>query len=120
MTSPPPFAKSLSTEAPDDDWVLAIPIKQPGQALSGAFGGAAHGPLRCFFHGLLYDRALLADSHADRLDCSDAELVLRCYEREGEGAFSRLRGSFVVAVIDGARDLVIVARDQLGSHPLFY
>jgi asparagine synthetase B (glutamine-hydrolysing) len=33
---------------------------------------------------------------------------------------ARLRGSFVVAIIDGTRDVAIVARDPLGSHPLFY
>src|SRR5262249_13118286 len=50
----------------------------------------------------------------------DAELVLHAYEREGEAALSRLRGSFVIAIVDGSRGIAIVARDPLGSHPLFY
>jgi asparagine synthase (glutamine-hydrolysing) len=33
---------------------------------------------------------------------------------------SRLRGSFVVAIIDRARGRAILARDPIGSHPLFY
>jgi asparagine synthase (glutamine-hydrolysing) len=80
-----------------------------------------HGSFRCFFHGLLFDRALLAASTGcDQFGFSDAALILRAYEREGEEALSGLRGSFIVAIVDCSRDLAIVARDQLGSHPLFY
>jgi asparagine synthase (glutamine-hydrolysing) len=46
--------------------------------------------------------------------------VLHAYAREGEAALSRLRGSFVVAIVDGARGRAILARDPMGSHPLFY
>ena len=53
-------------------------------------------------------------------DCSDAKLVLQAYAREGEAALSRLRGSFIVAIVDGARGRAILARDPMGSHPLFY
>jgi asparagine synthetase B (glutamine-hydrolysing) len=123
MTSPPPLARaeSLPTEVPHDDWVLPISIEQPGRVLAGSTRWAERGPIRCFFHGLLFDRELLAAStDRDQLDGSDAALVLRAYEREGEGVLSRLRGSFVVAIVDCARDLAIVARDPLGSYPLFY
>jgi asparagine synthase (glutamine-hydrolysing) len=74
-----------------------------------------------FFHGLLFDRETLVDSgDRDDPECSDADLILRAYERGGEGALSRLRGSFVVAIIDRTRGKAILARDPLGSHPLFY
>ena len=33
---------------------------------------------------------------------------------------SRLRGSFVVAIVDGALGRAMLARDPMGSHPLFY
>ena len=123
MTSQPSlaFEKSLATEAPYDDWVLPISIEQPDRVLTGSARWAERGPIRCFFHGLLFDREALMDStDRDQPDCSDALLVLRAYERAGEGALSRLRGSFVVAIVDCARHLAIVARDPLGSHPLFY
>jgi asparagine synthetase B (glutamine-hydrolysing) len=121
MTNLPPFAESMPTEVPDDDWVLSVSIDHPGRELAGSARCAEQGPVRCFFDGLLFDREHLMDpTDRDQPDCSDAALVLRAYEREGEGALCRLRGSFVVAIIDGSRDLAIVARDQLGSHPLFY
>ena len=44
----------------------------------------------------------------------------QAYAREGEAALSRLRGSFVVAIVDGARGRAMLARDPMGSHPLFY
>jgi asparagine synthase (glutamine-hydrolysing) len=115
------FEKSVAKEAPYDDWVLPISIDQPARVLSGSARWAERGPIRCFFHGLLFDREALTDStDRDQPDCSDAFLVLRAYERAGEGALSRLRGSFVVAIVDSTRDLAIVLRDPLGSHPLFY
>src|SRR5262249_8921944 len=115
------FEKSFAKEAPYDDWVLPISIDQPARVLPGSARWAERGPIRCFFHGLLFDREALTDStDRDQPDCSDAFLVLRAYERAGEGALSRLRGSFVVAIVDCARHLAIVARDPLGSHPLFY
>ena len=124
MTTPlsPTLAESLSTTSPyDDDWVLRISIDEPGGVLPGGVQWAERGHLRCFFHGVLFDRELLANSSdRDESTFSDAALILRAYERRGEGALSRLRGSFVVAIIDRARDLAIVARDPLGSHPLFY
>src|SRR5262249_27788523 len=63
MTSPPPLAaraESLSAEAPHDDWVLPISIEQPGRVLAESTRWAERGPIRCFFHGLLFDRELLA------------------------------------------------------------
>jgi len=119
--SPSALAESLPTEAAYDHWVLPISIDQPGRVLSDSVRWTERGSLRCFFHGLLFDRELLTDP-ADRewSDSSDAALVLRAYERGGEAALSRLRGSFVVAIVDCARDLAIVLRDPLGSHPLFY
>jgi asparagine synthase (glutamine-hydrolysing) len=56
----------------------------------------------------------------DQPHCSDADLVLYVYERGGEAVLSRLRGSFVAVIIDHRRNAAIVARDPLGSHPLFY
>jgi asparagine synthase (glutamine-hydrolysing) len=123
MTSPPPLAlpQSLPRDAPYDDWVLPISIDQPGRVLSESVRWFQQGPFRCFFHGLLFDRELLADSIGrNQFGFSDAALILRAYERDGEEALSRLRGSFVLAIVDCSRDLAIVARDQLGSHPLFY
>jgi asparagine synthase (glutamine-hydrolysing) len=115
------LVERLPAEAPFDDWLLELSLAEPSRLSPSRVRWAERGSLRGFFRGLLFDREALAhpnDLH--RLDCSDSDLVLQAYERGGEGALSRLRGSFVVAIIDRARDMAIVARDPLGTHPLFY
>src|SRR5262245_33100544 len=103
------------------EWVLTLSRHEPGRLPSNPLRWAKHGPLHGFFEGLLFDRGELAASfNRSEQDCADADLVLRAYEREGEAALSRLRGSFVVAIVDGIRGVAIVARDPLGSHPLFF
>src|SRR5262249_49646733 len=113
--------QSRPIEAPRDDWVLPLSLDEPTRVLPDCVQWAEWGPFRCFFDGLLFNREDLArPSNCSEANCSDADLVLRAYERGGEAALSRLRGSFVVAIIDRARDIALVARDPLGSHPLFY
>ena len=115
------FVEPISAESYYDDWLLRVSIDEPNGVLPASARWAERGPLRCFFHGLLFDREALAQSSdRDQSDSLNAALVLRAYEHGGEGALSRLRGSFVVAIIDRPRNLAIVARDPLGLHPLFY
>lgn len=112
-------AEAPSSQAQEDNWVLSLSRNEPGRALPNSIRWVERGPLSGFFHGLLFNReALLTPS--DKSDCADADLILRAYEREGEAFLSRLRGSFVIAILDRLRDMAIVVRDPLGSHPLFY
>src|SRR5262245_7530331 len=114
-------ADPLRAEEVSGDWVLSLSRQEPGRLPASSVRWAERGPLRGFFDGLLFDREELAVSfNRGKQDCSDAELVLHAYEREGEAALSRLRGSFVIAIVDGNRGIAIVARDPLGSHPLFF
>src|SRR5262245_56151922 len=114
-------AGALAAKTPSNDWVLPLSLEDSTRVLPSRIRWAERGALRGFFDGLLFDRQDLAGSiDEDNRDCSDIDLVLRAYERGGEAALSRLRGSFVVAIIDRTRGMAIVARDPLGSHPLFY
>src|SRR5262249_61993908 len=114
-------ATPLPTKALSDGWVIPLSLDEPARVLPDCVRWTERGPFRCFFHGLLFDRETLAQStDCSHPDCSDAELVLRVYERRGEAALSGLRGSFVVAIIDRARNTAVVARDPMGTHPLFY
>src|SRR5512139_1351882 len=97
-------ADPLPTKALSDDWVIPLSLDEPARALPGCVRWAERGSLRGFFYGLLFDREALAKSIDRNLtDCSNAELVLRTYERWGETALSRLRGSFVMFIVDPAR-----------------
>jgi len=51
---------------------------------------------------------------------TDTECIVHCYEEYGEGCFSRLRGMFGVAILDIAKNKLVLARDRIGKKPLFY
>jgi asparagine synthetase B (glutamine-hydrolysing) len=117
------ISKGLATDAANDDvanddWVLSFDLAELGRVVPDGVRWEELGPFRGFFQGVLFDREALAGS--SQPDYSNAKLVLHAYAREGEAALSRLRGSFIVVIVDCARGRAILARDQMGSHPLFY
>ena len=50
----------------------------------------------------------------------DTEVVLRSFEEWGTDAVRRLDGMFAVAVWDGRRQELVLARDRSGKKPLYY
>ena len=51
---------------------------------------------------------------------SDCDLVLAAYQRWGTECFSRVEGEFAIAVFDGPRQQLTLARDPIGCRPLYY
>jgi asparagine synthase (glutamine-hydrolysing) len=73
--------------------------------------------------GELYDTATLeltAAEHDQAPARSQAELVLRVYERCGSGCLARLNGAFAVAVWDRRQRQLVLFNDRLGLHPVYY
>jgi asparagine synthase (glutamine-hydrolysing) len=53
-------------------------------------------------------------------NCTDAELLLRAYQRWGEDFPIHILGDFAVTIWDGRRKSLFCARDVFGFKPLYY
>lgn len=51
---------------------------------------------------------------------SDTEVILRLYEKYGEGMLNKLNGMFAFSIYDKKNNLIFIARDRFGEKPLYY
>jgi asparagine synthase (glutamine-hydrolysing) len=80
--------------------------------------------LNIVFNGEIYNhlelrKQLIARGHRFRTDHSDTEVLLRGYAEWKEDVFHRLNGMFAVAIWDGRRGEMVLARDRMGKKPLY-
>ncbi len=76
------------------------------------------------FNGEIYNfeelnKQYLSTGHKFKTRC-DTETIVHLYEELGEECFAQLRGMFAIALWDGRRKRLVLARDRIGKKPLFY
>jgi asparagine synthase (glutamine-hydrolysing) len=98
---------------------LAIIDLSPGGAQPKHFN-----QLTIVFNGEIYNyrelRAQLEARGRRFTSQSDTEVLLQLYDEKQEAMFGELRGMFTIALWDGARRRMLLARDPYGIKPLYY
>ncbi len=51
---------------------------------------------------------------------SDTEVIVKAYEKFGEGCLKKLRGMFAFAIWNFSTEELFIARDRVGKKPLYY
>src|SRR6476660_180899 len=126
------MADTISHRGPDDEGFYCGPgIGLGHRRLSIIDLAGGHQPLSneddtiwIAFNGEIYNfeelnRRYLSAGHRFKTR-SDTETILHLYEELGERCFAELRGMFAIALWDGRRKRLLLARDRLGKKPLFY
>jgi asparagine synthase (glutamine-hydrolysing) len=82
------------------------------------------GRVQITFNGEIYNhrelRRILVATGARFRTTSDTEVILRLYEAKGERAVAEIDGMFALAIWDGGRRRLLLARDRVGKKPLYY
>ena len=125
------MADTLTHRGPDDAGTHVAPHIGLGfRRLSIIDLAGGHQPLSnedgsvwIVFNGEIYNylelRERLEGRHRFRTR-SDTEVIVQLYEEVGEECFSELRGMFSIAIWDGRKQRLVLARDRVGKKPLFY
>jgi asparagine synthase (glutamine-hydrolysing) len=86
--------------------------------------GSDDGAVQLIFNGEIFNyvelRAELQQGGARFRTASDTETILRAYEQYGLGFLEHLNGQFAIALWDGRRRRLVLARDRAGIRPLVY
>jgi asparagine synthase (glutamine-hydrolysing) len=81
---------------------------------------ASTGTLSLLFDGALYNGPELARELSVSAATRPAALVASAWDVRGPAALDRLKGIFLLAVVDRGRGAITIARDPLGVYPGFY
>jgi asparagine synthase (glutamine-hydrolysing) len=94
----------------------AVSLPQPLYNEDGSLAIVCDG--RIYNHGELRSR-LEASGHSFKTG-SDVEVLLHLYEEKGDRFLDDVNGMYGLAIWDGRRRTLVLARDRIGIKPLYY
>jgi asparagine synthase (glutamine-hydrolysing) len=89
-------------------------------AMEGGPRGDGHENVLSFDGRLDNYDELMRELGLDRVNASDAEIVLSAFERWGEECFSRFTGDWAMALWSEREQRLFLARDHAGTRTLYY
>lgn len=83
------------------------------------------GDIVAVFNGEIYNHrplreGLVARGHSLRSHHADGDVICHLYEEMGDDFVDALNGMFAIALWDGRRERLVLARDRVGIKPLYY
>ena len=79
-----------------------------------------HGDLVVMLDGWIYGHDEVGEALGAPAGLPDTEVLARAWAAWGPGALDRLEGEYAFAVWDRARGRILLARDRLGTRPLYW
>ncbi|TRO49521.1 asparagine synthase (glutamine-hydrolyzing), partial [Candidatus Bathyarchaeota archaeon] len=124
------MCKAMGTRGPDESgWFVREDIalgnvashKDPFKQATHPLGNKNESIWICF-DGELYNSAHLKNQlgYESSKMISDAELVIKIYEKKGQQCLKQLDGIFAFCIWDSLKKLFLCARDRFGVRPLYY
>jgi asparagine synthase (glutamine-hydrolysing) len=124
------MCKAMEARGPDDSgWFVGEDVTLGNVGFHKDFTKKIHQPL-CnrngsiwiSFDGELYNSAQLKRrfGYDKSILISDAELILKIYEKSGQNCLRQIDGIFALCIWDLHKRLVLCARDRFGVRPLYY
>lgn len=72
------------------------------------------------FNAPILRRELIKKGHIFKTESSDTEVLVHLYEEYEENMLNMLNGMFAFAIYDKNRNIIFIARDQMGIKPVHY
>jgi asparagine synthase (glutamine-hydrolysing) len=136
------MCRALTHRGPDDEGTITWPVAGSGEGRSAAAGlgsrrlsiidvQGGHQPIPnetreiwTVLNGEIYNfaglRCILEKQGHRFTTKSDTEVVTHAYEEFGDAFVEHLDGMFALAIWDGPRERLVLARDRFGKKPLCY